>query len=63
MCTFFLPDSQNISANTYIVDTTLESMRNIRKFFLTELNIASPLSTYSKLNLGSLIYLKILHIH
>jgi len=42
----FLPDSQNISANTCIMDTTLQNMMNIKNFFLTQLNIGSLFSDY-----------------
>jgi len=37
-------------------------MRNIKKYFLTQLNIVSPVSNYFKVNLHSLIVLKILQI-
>ena len=42
----FPPVSQNMSSNTYIVDTKLQNMMNIKNYFLTQLNIGSPFSNY-----------------
>jgi len=42
----FLPVSQNMSANTYIVDTILQNKMTIKNYFLTQLNIWSLFSNY-----------------
>jgi len=40
----FIWDSQNISANSYILDTILQTMRIIKNLFFTQVNIGSPLN-------------------
>jgi len=44
------------------MESTLENMKNIKIYFLTQLNMGSPFSNYFKVNLLSLMILKILKI-